>query len=158
MKCLFFIAFFILSSVSHTKNTEIIKCRVMNKDWSAQFVVDAVGAGFLDFKKTTSPNNYTCSLKLEFIRDGQGDVVPHILTKFTHLVCTPELNTLEKEVLKDLTLKIDLLNPKKSEGHVQWLRRKQPDTFVVEKLSIPDISMNAKKWSEGKWGHGTPRK
>jgi hypothetical protein len=154
MKYIFFIALFVLSSLSHAGNTEIIKCRVANKEGSAQFVLDAVGAGFLTFKNSSSPTTHTCLLKLEFIRDGQGDLVPHFLTKFTRLSCSPELGNLNKELLKDLTLNINLTNSKKPEGQVQWLRRKQPDTCVIEKLSVYDVSMNAKKWSEGKWGRG----
>lgn len=155
MRHLIFLTVIFFGSLSHAANTQILKCRVQNNDWSATFVLDAIGAGFLTFSKAPSTQTYTCALKLEFIKDGQKDVVPHFSTDFSRLACDPELGDLEQEILKDLTLKVRLMDPKKPEGHVQWLRRKQPDTCIVEKLNVFDVSMNAKKWSEGKWGRGT---
>lgn len=40
-------------------------------------------------------------------------------------------------------------------GRVQWLRKSQPETCIIEKLSMFDIQINAKKWIEGKWGRST---
>lgn len=156
MKKIIFIFVMILQSIPcFAENSQILKCRVENSEWRALFLLDAVGAGFLKFKRIGQERNYTCGLKLEYINDGQRNVVPEITVEFTRGSCDPELGTLDQEILKSLTLFVNLNNKEKPVGRVQWLKRRQPESCVVEKISMFDIQMNAKKWVEGKWGRST---
>ena len=145
----------ILSSAVFAENSQILKCRVANSEWNSLFILDAIGAGFLKFKKTGSSNSYTCGLKLDYINDGQRAVSPNITVEFMRGACDPELGPLEQEVFDSFTLNVDLSRKDKPEGRVQWLKRKQPDPCIVDKISMFDISMNAKKWIEGTWGRKT---
>ncbi len=146
----------ILSSIPcFAENSQILKCRVDNQEWKAVFLLDTIGAGFLKLKKTGEDLNYTCGLKLEYISDGQRNVVPEITVEFTRGSCDPELGAFDQEILKSLTLFVNLNNKEKPVGRVQWLKRKQPENCIVEKISMFDIQMNAKKWAEGKWGRST---
>jgi hypothetical protein len=141
-----------LSSVGYAENAQILKCRVENSEWTSMFILDAVGNGFLKFKKTGNNNSYTCGLKVDYINDGQRAVSPNITVKFMRGACDPELGLLDQEVFDRFTLIVDLTSKDKPEGRVQWLKRKQPDPCIVDKISMFDISLNAKKWIEGTWG------
>lgn len=145
----------ILSSAGFAENTQILKCRVANPEWTSLFILDAVGTGFLKFKKTGNNNSYTCGLKVDYINDGQRAVSPNITVEFMRGACDPELGPLDQEVFDRFTLTVDLTRKDKPEGRVQWLKRKQPDPCIVDKISMFDISMNAKKWIEGTWGRKT---
>ena len=152
------LALFILmlsSGVSYAENTQILKCRVANSEWNSLFILDAIGTGFLKFKKSSNNNSYTCGLKVDYINDGQRAVSPNITVEFMRGACDPELGSLDQEIFDRFTLMIDLTRKDKPEGRVQWLKRKQPDPCLVEKISMFDISMNAKKWVEGTWGRKT---
>lgn len=141
-----------ISSFSSAENTQILKCRVANPEWNSVFILDAVGAGFLTFSKKGDPKNYSCSLKLDFINDGQRAIVPNVIVEFTRVSCEPELSDSVKELLPRFTLIINTKNQSKPEGKVQWLKTKQPDECIVDKLSMWDITTNTKKWQNGSWG------
>jgi hypothetical protein len=145
----------VLSVASYAENTQILKCRVANSEWTSLFILDAVGTGFLKFKKAGNNNSYTCGLKVDYINDGQRAVSPNITVEFMRGACDPELGPLDQEVFDRFTLIVDLTRKDKPEGRVQWLKRKQPDPCIVDKISMFDISMNAKKWIEGNWGRKT---
>lgn len=143
-------------SLSLAENTQILKCRVANSDWNSTFILDAVGSGFLKLSKSGDATPYTCSLKLDFISDGQRDVSPNVTVEFSRGVCDPELAAeIDQEVLSKFTLMINLTNKTKPKGRVQWLRSKQPDNCAVDKISMFDISHNTKKWQQGNWGRST---
>lgn len=146
---------FILSTKAFSENTQILKCKVSNPEWNSVFILDAVGTGFLKFKKNGNNTSYTCGLKVDYINDGQRAISPNITLEFIRGACDPELETLEQELFDRYTLIVDLTKKDKPEGRVQWLRKKQPDLCIVEKMSMFDISMNAKKWVEGTWGRKT---
>ncbi len=156
MKSVIFILFSILIfCTTHADNTQILKCRVANQEWTSVFILDAVGAGFLKIKKNSNNNSHTCSLKIDYINDGQRAVSPNVTIEFIRGACDPELGLLEQEIFDQFTLIIDITKKDKPQGRVQWLKRKQPDACVVEKMSMFDISLNAKKWVEGTWGRKT---
>lgn len=134
------------------ESTIILKCKVSNPEWSSVFSVDAVGAGFLEFKKAGDERSYACGLQVEYLRDGRRAVSPHLKLEFNRGVCEPELGSLEKEIFRKMTLIVSLLRRDQPEGRVQWLRKKQPDACVVEKISLVDLETDAKKWAAGTWG------
>ncbi len=146
---------FIVSSPCFAENSQILKCRVSNQEWNTMFILDSVGSGFLKFKKANNPKTYTCALKLDFITDGQRAIVPEITVEFTLTTCDPDLGSIQSEILKRQTLTVNLTDKKKPKGRVQWLTKKQPDDCTVEKLSMIDIQLDAKRWHEGNWGRTT---
>ena len=152
MKLRFIALIVCISSFSFAENSQILKCRVVNEVWNSVFILDAVGVGFLNFSKKGDPTNYSCALKIDFINDGQRAVVPNVVVEFSRVSCSPELSESVKEVLPRFTLLINVTNKSKPEGKVQWLKTKQPNECIVDKLSMFDISMNTKKWRDGKWG------
>ncbi len=145
---------FICSS-GYAQNTEILNCKVSNAEWTAKFILDSAGSGFLKFKKASDPKSYICSLKLEFIQDGQRSISPNITVDFVRGACDPELGSLKQEIFERFSLIVNIRRKDKPEGNVQWLRRKQLDPCHVEKIKMFDISMNAKKWQNGTWGRRT---
>lgn len=86
------------------ENSQILKCRVSRSEWKALFLLDAVGAGFLKFKKSGDDRSYTCGLKIEYINDGQRNLVPEITVEFNIGSCDPDLGVLDQEILKNITL------------------------------------------------------
>lgn len=146
----------ILPLSAGAENGIILKCRVDNARWKSVFQLDAVGIGFLKFKKIGDDKSYTCGLKLEYINDGLRAIVSEITVDFSRGSCDPELsNELEKIILKDYTVVVNPSKTDKPSGRVHWLRNEQPEACTVEKLNISDIQMNAKKWLDGKWGRKT---
>lgn len=145
----------IFSYSSYAQNSEILNCQVTNTDWSAKFILDSIGSGFLKFKKAGDPKSYTCSLKLEFIQDGKQAVSPHITIDFVRGACEPNLGLLEQDILENFGLIINVRQKDKPQGKVQWLKKKQPEPCQIEKIRMFDISMNAKKWRNGTWGRNT---
>lgn len=150
---LYFLAF---PLSAYAVNGVILKCRVDSPRWKSVFQLDAIGVGFLKFKKANEANSYTCGLKLEYIRDGLRAVVSNITVDFSRGSCDPELpKDLEKVLLKDYSIIVNLSSSRNPTGLVHWLKSEQPGDCIVEKINIPDIQMNAKKWLEGKWGRKT---
>lgn len=145
----------IISGFAFAENTPILKCSVANSEWTSLFILDSVGTGFLKFKKAGNNNSYTCGLKVDYINDGQRAVSSNITVEFMRGACDPELGAMDQEIFDRFTLIVDLTRKNKPEGRVQWLKRKQPDACIVDKISMFDISMNAKKWVEGTWGRKT---
>ena len=143
---------FFISNFSFAENTQILKCRVANPVWNSVFILDAIGAGFLTFSKKGDSRSYSCALKLDFINDGQRAIVPNVIVEFSRVSCDPERGDSVKEVLSRFTLIINTKDKSKPEGKVQWLRTKQPDECIVDKLSMWDITTNTKKWQNGSWG------
>lgn len=135
------------------QSSQLLKCQVVNAQWSAVLQLDAVGVGLIKFKQKSSGADYSCNLKLEDLDDGQRAIVPHVRVVFERGNCTPELSqALEKEVLQTLTVMVSLFDKGKPQGTVQWLKRLQPEACKIEKFRLDDIQTNAKKWLEGKWG------
>lgn len=137
--------FFACSTV-FAETASILKCRVKNTEWASFFTLDATGNGLLKFKKTDDKNTYTCELKANHIYNGQRAVVANITVRFERGYCDPELGDLEKEIFDHFTLIVEQPNKDNPTGYVQWLKQKQPDSCVVEKLSLSEIAMQAKKW------------
>lgn len=136
------------------KSSEILKCRVINEEWTALLTLDAIGAGLINFKKSGNNLSYNCSLNVAFINDGQRAVSPNVTIEFIRGACDPDLGEIEKEIFEQFTLIIEIYKENYN-GKMQWLRKKQPDNCEVEKISIFDISLNTKKWREGIWGRKT---
>ena len=126
-----------------------------NKDWNSLFILDTVGAGFLKFNRAHSSKAYTCALKLDDITDAQRGIAPEIRVEFRLGPCDPEMGDLQTEILKGQTLIVDLSDKKKPQGRVQWLVHSQPDDCTVEKLSLFDIQLDAKRWHDGNWARST---
>lgn len=143
---------FLLSLYAFAENSQILKCRVSNPEWTSSFVLDAVGNGFLKFKKAGDKNYNTCQLNVEYFNNNQRAIVPTVVIEFSRGTCDNELESLEREILKKMTIMVDISYSDKPKGRVQWLRSRQPDKCVVEKISMFDISMNSRKWLEGIWG------
>lgn len=145
-----------VSSISYAQSSQILRCKVENTQWVAVFELDAVADGFLKFKRSGVDQEYTCGLRLDYINDGQRNVVPEVTVEFTRGSCAPDLTSeLGQEILTSFTLFVNLNNMEKPAGRVQWLRRSQPEACVVETFKMFDIQLNAKKWQDGKWGRKT---
>ena len=155
MKIIFVITISLFFETLYAANTQILKCSVSNQEWSSIFVLDAIGSGFLKFKKTGDNNSYTCALKIDYINDGQKAISPNITLEFIRGVCDPDLGALDQEIFDRFTLIVDLTQKNKPEGRVQWLKKKQPDFCNIDKISMFEVSLNAKKWLDGKWGRNT---
>lgn len=153
---IFFPVFTAAASVAQAQNAVILRCKATNAEWKASAQLDSVGAGLLEFTKAGDSTAYACALKLNQIYDGQHAVAPIFRIEFTRAECDPELTpALDGTLSQKLTLIIDLPNTSKPTGVVQWLRTKQPDDCVVEKMNLFDLQLNAKRWKAGNWARGT---
>lgn len=140
MKTFILAVMLFINGTCYGQSTQILKCRVSNSDWNATFVLDAVGSGSVEFKKSGNSGGYVCSLKVDSLIDGQNSISPNIRIEFTRGSCRPRLESLEKELFSHFTIIVDLSRKNSPEGRVQWLRRKQPDICIIEKLSLFDLS------------------
>lgn len=136
-----------ICNASYAEIPPILKCRVKNTEWASLFTLDATGNGSLKFIKAGDKSSYSCELKTNHIYNGQRAVVPNVTVKFQRGYCDPELGDLEKEIFDHFTLIVNQTNTDSPTGLVQWLKRKQPDPCVIEKLSLSDIAIRAKKGS-----------
>lgn len=137
---------FFTCNTTYAEVPAILKCHVQNAEWTSLFTLDAAGAGLLKFKKSGDKNAYSCELKAKHIYNGQRAVVSNITVKFERGYCDPELGEMEQEIFDHFTLIVDQPNQDSPTGRVQWLKKKQPDTCIVEKLNLSDVAMQAKKW------------
>lgn len=154
MKKLILISIFSFS-LCYAENTKIIECNTVNKEWGSLFVVDAVGNAYVKFQKSGDKNLYTCDLKIEYFNDSQRVIVPSVTVEFKREVCTPDLGGISDNILDRFILILDITQKKQPKGRIQWLKNKQPDECIVEKLRMFDVSHNSKKWIMGTWGRKT---
>jgi hypothetical protein len=146
---------FIFNSQAKAENSTILKCKTSNKEWASTVVLDSVGSGFIKFKNLKLNQSHTCSLSIEYIKDAQKAIKPNITIEFNRGSCDPSLGKLNEEIFNKFMLIVSVYKNNKSSGHIQWLKKHQPDTCVVEKLSLFDIALNVKKWNAGIWGRST---
>ena len=131
----------------------MLECALDNKEWNAKLTVDTVGIGKLQLQKMGGSGLHLCDIKIDYFADNQRAVVPQIVLEYSLQECVPVLGDLGKEVFEKGTLLVNINDIKNPTGLLQWLKFKQPDSCKVTKLSMFDISMNSKKWIEGKWGN-----
>lgn len=162
LKSILFASLFLMKPLSFAENTLIFKCGVKNSHWKAMIQLDAVGDASLKFlnnetkeNKTSeaSAKSYSCGLKINYIKDGTGSVIPEMMVEFERVRCEPTLPMeMEKKILKAFLLSVELTNKEKPVGFVQWVKRRPLDKCLVSALNLFEFQLAAKKWKEGKWG------
>ena len=153
MKKICLILLLVSSAHAQSQNSQIVKCRVQSPKWNALFILDTIGAGFLKVKEVGQEKVHTCSLKLTNLNDSLRGVAPTIKIEFDRGSCEPALNQAnEKEILGEIAIRVDMNNAKNPKASVHWLRSAQPDLCVLEKLSLYEVQLDAKKFQEGSWG------
>lgn len=144
---------FSFAAGAQTQNGQIVKCRVQNPQWSALFILDAIGAGFLQVKATGQTQTHTCSLRLTDLSDQTRGVASVIKIELDRGSCDPEMDPAHKnKILKELALRIDMNNPQSPKADLYWLQNVQPEKCRLEKFNLYDVQMDAKKFREGTWG------
>jgi hypothetical protein len=152
MKKLVLTLSFLMIQPAFAENTEVIKCKIANNDWQATVVVDSLGGGILKFQKSGDPAFYACSMKMTSFSDVRGGVVPMISTSLRLGACDPVITAYRDKILSTIYLDVKVRGSAATEGKIQWLQDRQPETCRVERIKLDDMQEYSQLWAKGKWG------
>jgi hypothetical protein len=134
-------------------NSAMIQCSATSSGWLGTLTIDSVGESALIVKNIKDGEMTRCKLMIDFFSYQPKAVIPIIAFDLSISKCEPESKKGFSEIsLDQLTFRIQTLNNRKPEAKLQWLKGNQPENCRIEKLNLSDVSINAKKWKQKKWG------